>query len=194
MTVISKKEFAALCGMPTNKLWTYTNRGQVILLGDGKIDCNDPRNVAFLQKHSTKRQEDPVKTPPPTVQTEQNNNYASLDLKKTEVQVEKLTQEVRLLKLKEEKLKGEVVPSELIMPVYLRSNQAILTEVKNSMDEFVRLFSKKRDLKLEEVADLKRELVRWLNEAMDRASVLAEKEVETIVNSYSEKRGVGERE
>jgi phage terminase Nu1 subunit (DNA packaging protein) len=194
MTVISKKEFAALCGMATNKLWTYTDRGHVILLGDGKVDCNDPRNVAFLQKHSAKKTEEPAKTTTSPAVTEENNSYASLDLKKTEAQVDKLTQEVRLLKLKEEKLKGVVVPSELIKPVFLRHNQSILTEVNNEITEFVRLFSKKRSLTIEETAEIKADVVKWFNDVMAKATLASSAEIKNIVNNYSEKRGVGERE
>lgn len=198
MSVVTKAVFAEMCGLKTNKLWNYTDRGQVILLGDGKIDCDDPRNKAFLEKKSAKKQkQEPQEKQKPQESNqdqETGTDYAALDRQKLSAQVEKLNQEVRLLKIKEEKLKGIVVPSEVIMPVFLQHNQSVLTSVKNESDEFVRLFSKKRGLSGEEIAEIKSGLIEWFNRAMDSASALSKVTIKDIVNNYSITKGVGERE
>lgn len=201
MTVYTRKEFSELTGLKSNKVSTYISRKKVIPLADGCIDGNDPRNAAFLQKHSALL-EPVIKQAPekpqqqPTQETEQplETDYAALDRQKLSAQVEKLNQEVRLLRIKEEKLKGVVVPSEVIMPVFLQHNQSVLTAVKNESDEFVRLFSKKRSLSGEEVAEVKSELIEWFNRAMDSANTLSKVTIKDIINNYSITKGVGERD
>jgi hypothetical protein len=69
-----------------------------------------------------------------------------------------------------------------------------LTEVNNEITEFVRLFSKKRSLTIEETAEIKADVVKWFNEVMAKATLASSAEIKNIVNNYSEKRGVGERE
>jgi len=204
MAKFSKKEFADRCGMATKNLAVYIKRGKVILLDDDYIDDVDHRNLAFLQKQKVKNGEKEVivanvpalksDKPAKSAEVDENNNYAALDLKKTSVQVEKLEQEVRLLKLKEEKLKGVVVPSELIKPVFLQHNQSIITEVHNSSAEFARIFAKKHSLNVNDVAEINGELIKWFNLAINKATVLSVKSIDNIVNDYSEKKGVGERE
>jgi hypothetical protein len=190
MARLSKKEFAERCGIETKNLAVYIGRGNVIVLDDDSIDDCDQKNRAFIQK----RQVNIVRTEPKKIESPQNNDYAGLDLKKTAVQVEKLEQEVRLLKIKEEKLKGVVVPSELIKPVFLQHNQSIITEVHNNSTEFCRIFSKKHTLNVNDVAEMNGELIKWFNTAINKATSLSIKSIENIVNDYSEKKGVGERE
>lgn len=211
MDILPKKDFAAQCGLLTNKLWKYVDRGNVILLGDGKVDLNDPRNRAFLEmrqaklKPNVKIEEKPletlkqitnIKTGTPQPDDEPKHDSKSLinlEVQKTMGQVAKINQEVVLLKIKEEKIKGVVVPSELIKPVFLQHNQSILTEIHNEANEFVRIFAKRHSLKANEVADIKSDLIDWVNIAIDKAIQLSSNQIDNIINTYQEERGVGER-
>lgn len=201
MTVYTRKEFCELTRLKSNKLSIYISRKKVIPLADGCIDGNDPRNVAFLQKHSASNEHPSGPEPQQTINIatettpqESTTDYAALDRQKLSAQVEKLNQEVRLLKIKEEKLKGQVVPSEVIMPIFLQHNQSILTSVKNESDDFVRLFSKKRDLTGDEVAKIKGDLVEWFNRAMSSASSLSKIAITDVVKNFAITKGVGEKE
>ena len=194
MTIYTKKEFAVACGIETKRLSVYISRKKVIILSDDKIDGEDPRNKFFLEKNKTKSLAGPEVAVIKKDIDSQKEDYASLDLKKTAAQVEKLEQEVRLLRLKEEKLKGVVVPSELIKPVFLQHNQSIITEVHNNSREFTRVFSKKHSLNVNDVAEMSGELIKWFNSDINKATILSVKSIDNIVNDYSEKRGVGERE
>lgn len=187
-----------MCGIESKNLSVYIKRGKVFVTGDDRIDGSDPRNIAFLQKHSkgqAPQQEVSVnKINNSTENTQPDGNYAELDRQKLAAQVEKLNQEVRLLKIKEEKLKGQVVPSEVIMPIFLQHNQSILTSVKNESDDFVRLFAKKRDLTGDEVSKIKGDLVEWFNRAMNSASNLSKTAIADVVKNFAVTKGVGEKE
>ncbi len=204
MAKLSKKEFAEKCGMETKNLSVYIKRGKVILYDDEQIDDTDLRNLAFIQKRQSKN---PIVDSKPVIKTnnvsekvsstsdvQKNNEVAALDLQKTSVQVEKLQQEVRLLKIKEDKLKGVVVPSELIKPVFLQHNQSIITEVRNNANEFARIFAKKNDLTVNEVAEINGELINWFNLAISKATQTSVKAINNIMSDFSNKKGVGERE
>jgi hypothetical protein len=211
--VHSKKEFADLAGMPTNKLSVFISRKKVILLGDGMIDDTDPRNRVFLEKwrgrsaetvkESVKFEEKLVKKPkkeaessfkkkePPLIlgekqsYTESERQLKYLDTLKRQREIDKLDIDIQ-------KKRGEVVPSELIKPVFLQHNQSIITEINNRSSDFIRIFSKKKALSLHETAEIKGKVVNWINEVMDKSIEISISSIETIISEHSETKGVGE--
>lgn len=204
MAKFSKKEFAGLCGIETKNLSVYVTRGKVIVDSDGTIDGSNEHNKTFLMKQSskkrpvpeetTKKEKEVVTQPKLISEMEETAEYSGLEIKKTAAQVEKLQQEVRLLKIKEEKLQGVVVPSDLILPVFLQHNQSIITEVHNESIEFVRLFVKKNGLSIEEEAQIKGSVIKWFNGAITRATEMSKVSVKNIIKGYANNRGVGERD
>lgn len=66
MALITKKEFAELCGKTTAWLSNYTNparKTRIIVRQDGLIDTTDPMNISFLQKHAVTTGEDDTTAP-----------------------------------------------------------------------------------------------------------------------------------
>ena len=106
---------------------------------------------------------------------------------------EKRKREIVLLQLKEEKLKGAMVPSDLIQPIMIQHNQSILNEIKNATEDFLRIFSKKKALTGEEKAQIRGEFTKRTNEAMEKAVLATVKSIETIIVDYAETRSKGER-
>ncbi len=66
MAIISKKEFADLCGMNTRALAVYIKRGKVVVDGEW-IDSELPQNALLIQKRSTKKVIHDSKKPPAEV-------------------------------------------------------------------------------------------------------------------------------
>lgn len=50
MALVTRKEFAELCGKPVNYINTYVTRKQVAVLPDKRIDTDNPLNVLFKKK------------------------------------------------------------------------------------------------------------------------------------------------
>lgn len=96
-------------------------------------------------------------------------------------------------KIKIEKLKGIVIPSAFIQPVFLQHNQYILTEQKNADEEMLTAMKQKYDITGEDLAWIRGEWTKRRNQAVNKAVDSSLKSVDTIISNFSEKRGVGER-
>ena len=200
MALLTKKEVADLCGLETKNLSVYITRGKVVVGENDLIDSTVDKNRAFIEKRKNKTVNIQIQTPTvleskipqqPTEKsegqtyTESERQLKYLDTIKREKEIEKLEIEIQ-------KKKGEVVPSELIKPVFLQHNQSILTEITNRTDEFVRIFSKKKSLTVNEVAEMRGELTSWINESMNKAILSSIKSVESIIEEHQLKKSVGE--
>jgi hypothetical protein len=203
MSIHSKKEFAELCNMKTNELSVYIKRLKVIEGPNETIDDNVDKNRAFLEKRRKKQTlsepkqlrviefkekttSEPEETSTGQSYTESERQLKYLDTIKRQKEIEKLDIEIA-------KKRGEVVPSELIKPVFLQHNQSILTEFKNGIDEILRVFAKKSSLSVNQIAELKGEMVDIINRSVNKAIVTSENSVEVIISEHAEKRGVGQK-
>lgn len=214
MAIFSKTEFAETCGMVSNALSVYIKRGKVIVNEDGKIDTKEDRNMAFYEKKRSKgslpKEKPQIVAKEPTQEkkftykepetgeestinagdipsfVESERLLKHLDTKKREREVEKLDLEI-------EKKRGEVIPSELIKPVFLQHNQHLLMSMKNADDEMLSIFGHKYSLALEDIAWIKGEWTKKRNTALSEATGASVKAVDTIVAEFSVKRGVGQK-
>lgn len=216
MAILSKKEFSALAGIKSNQLSVHIDRGQVLVREDGQIDTFEDKNILFIEKRKSKSQSMQDAEPSPFVQPspkqraksyeeiesegedadEDSNGIPSLttsERKKKHLETIKIAQEIELLKLREEKLKGIVVPSELIKPLFLQHNQSIVSEFKNTADEIIRTIGKRKSLNANEMAEIKGELVKIINVSIGKATKASVKAVDIIINDFSDTRGKGER-
>lgn len=122
-----------------------------------------------------------------------NLPYPELERIYKYLQGKKIERDIEKTQLDIEKKKGVVVPSELIKPIFLQHNQFIITEFKNTTDEIIRRIAKKKDLGVNEVAEIRGEMVACINEAVNKAIAASTKNIVNIITDYSDKRGVGER-
>lgn len=221
MALHTKKDFAQLCNLPPKNLATYIGRKKVNVREDGMIDDKDQINKAFLSLRKSKVSEkDVIKhiskfaddndysiELPDDYHTaklrallegsdEEDDGIPDL-IKSTKLlkhlDTKKREREIQLLQLREEKLKGQMVPSDLIQPVILQHNQSMITEFKNAGDNFLRVFSQKKSMSGEEMAEVKGEFTRIINQAVTNATEMSIKSIEAIINNFAETRTKGER-
>lgn len=213
MALLTKKEFAGLCDIATKNLATYILRKKVVAREDGLIDTADEKNKAFLQKYAKAKTEaapqitipEPSKEEEGTIQVNLGDGgQLVLDLKNIPqykdserllkyLDTLKRQREVEKLELENAKKKGEVIPSELIQPLFMQHNQSLITEYKNATDEIVRTIKKKKDLNANEEAEIKGQLVQIVNTAMEKATTMTIKGLDNIINDFKDKRGRGEK-
>lgn len=207
MAIFSKKEFATQCGISTSYLSVQIKRSKVVLNDEDKIDTSNERNALYLEKNKKANislSVDPVQKVQSTVKNvptsdapkEDSGEIPSfnvserllkyLDTQKREKEVEKLSIEIQ-------KKRGEVIPSELIKPVFLQHNQYILMEMKNADEEMLSLMLHKYDIKSEDVAFLRAEWTKRRNACITNAISASLKGVSSIVSEFTEKKGVGQR-
>lgn len=213
MSIVSKKDFAEMAKMPTNALAVYIKRGKIFVGENELINTSHEVNVAFLKKRLSKiGQSAPVAKQPigdsnndatagagsvrmniPGVGMVDVPEYAESERLLKHLQTLKVEKEVKLLELREAKIRGEVVPSDIIGQIFLQHNHSILTKTKEFMDELLRKIAKLYDITSADMAKFKGEMVAQLNNAMSEAATLTASSVENVIKDYSNSRGVGER-
>jgi hypothetical protein len=206
MALLSKKEFAQQCNIETKALSVQISRGKVIVEND-LIDTNNDKNRAFLEKYMGRDREIdklPPKEPTKTIKTSSNEpedgkddsnipSFTESERLLKHLDTQKRQKEIEKLEIDISKKRGEVIPSDLVKPIFLQHNQSIVTEFKNAADDFIRTISKKKALSVNETAEIRGKLVEIINQAMNKATTASVKAVDVIISDFSEKRGVGER-
>jgi hypothetical protein len=203
-------------------IYALPDRRKIIYNGD-YIDSSVEPNISFLQKWRDKNRDkiagiesekpavEPKKlrlTRPLTkkeiIEDEQKwqqnepidpeiTGTTSLDAKKLRTQILKMEKEIEKLNLNNQKAMGQVVPVDLMDSVFLQERQSVLVESKNTLQDILTIFAKRRDLTAAERADISTEFTDRLNEMMKRSAEATQKAIDEIVKQFSVKRGKGER-
>lgn len=201
MALYTRNQFCELTSINHAYLTTYIKRGKIKVNEHDLIDDTIRENSLFIKKKiGTKYSpiiaddddEETVKNPENDIYIKKNNDQYELNIIKTKIEIKKKNEEYEKIKLQNSKIRGEVVPSELIKPVFLQHNQSIMTAFKNASDEMLRLISKKKGLSLNETAELSGELTVVINTAIDKANKASVKAIDNIISEHSETKGVGE--
>lgn len=197
MARFTQKEFAAECGVGTNYISSYTGQGYLKVDEEGFYDSEEPVNARFLAKRLAKppkkKDEDTPKQPINPKTGEEIPTYEDserlvkyFDSLKREKEVEKLQIEI-------DKKKGEVIPSELIIPLFLQHNKSIITSFNNVCNAILTEYAKKKDFNPDELSDMRGRMIASINEGIRDAQGLTKTVVKSIIEEYADKRGVGER-
>lgn len=175
---LTKNEFAKLAGCDTKYLSVYIQRGQVTVNEDGLIDLEDERNSYFAAKRNP--------------EFDQDNSLLKMDRKKSELVVKKLKEEVELLRIKRDKIQKGVVPVADTKEFLERYTSHLDKQIKIATDK---IFERFKDIGLEEkeIKKYKKELLEDWSYSLKTGMEGSLKELESIVNEYSEKRSVGEK-
>jgi hypothetical protein len=200
----TKKQFAELTNKSTRELSVYISRVKVIVVND-LIDPSNDTNKAFLMKFGGEKT---LKTPPkPQKQVDEDfgedfpetddspdesgiNPLQISDKRYKHFLAQKTERAAELDRIRIEKVKGILVPSAPIIPIFLRHNQYIMQEQKNADEEILSSFAHKYDITSEDVAHFRGEQVKRRNAAATRAAEMSVKNIENTINGYSEKKRV----
>lgn len=217
MALHSKKDFAAICGITTREISTYLKRQKIIASGD-YIDDALQQNQEFIahrqlvkEKAGDFDEEIETEQPMPHVRApqqkgmkpriedpeldldESGTNLYALTKKKLVAEIGKKEKETRILESRIQKLRGELMPTDLVKLVFKQFSKSLLSEFKNSVDDIITKLSKKRDLSLVEVAEIRGQLIDSINTGSARGVDVANQSIENIISEYSENKEVGER-
>lgn len=217
MALYKPTEFADLCGITLANLSTYKGRNKVVCSSNMYDDSNEV-NAAFLAKQLAKkgRNDDvkPVNTAEkPTIvvqndavldekrkrsstktdDTGEGGSIHQLDKQKKKLDIEKTAEEIELLRKKNEKMDGDLVPTELAKALIKLHFTSATNQFKNSIENMLTSWTKKKDFSREEVADIRHQLTENMNDAIKQSVKESQKGLLQIVNDYKVKRGIGER-
>lgn len=210
-----------MCGMESRKLSVYISRRKVVMSGD-YFDDTIETNRLFLAKYGGNKAEVKKEKPAkkaemgkpisvkkleimeperevqdaPNTEAPKNLEYLSLEAlekKKKEVDIQKGTEQIAILKVQKEKLHGTLIPTELVVQLMVQHSESIKVAYSEALDNMIILISHKKKLSSTEEADIRRQVGPLLNKAVDNAIRASKKGINNIVDEYSEKKGRGEK-
>lgn len=215
MPLYTRKDFAAKCGVPVANVNVYVGRKKITLTGK-LIDDSLPENDYFyqncLRNKGTDQIEEVKDVPDAEPVMPAHNNFTKtstfsqketkkvessahfqLDHKLKQAELEKKEVDTRIAKLKEDKLKGRVLPTDLFKMVFSQHTKSIIHEFNNSVDKMLVRIVKKKNLTNEESAEIRKELIDEINRAVDASVDESKKTLKALLEEHSNKRGKGER-
>lgn len=106
----------------------------------------------------------------------------------------KTLKEIAILELKEQKQRGEVIPTDIVMPIMAQHFKSVTTEFKQGAEQLLVILQAKHGFSRDQMAEYRGNLIKIINDSIKKAVAESEKSIENIVSEYSTKKGVGERE
>jgi hypothetical protein len=121
-----------------------------------------------------------------------NLRYDELAREKLLTSIEKTEVETRLALLKEEKLKGANIPTDMVKTLAGQMGRSYVTKFKDGCEKLIIEISKRKSLSPEESASLRGVLIKIINESIEMALVDMQNGINVIQEQYMLSRGVGE--
>jgi hypothetical protein len=215
MALYNKADFARLCGVTTSYITQNVIRNKIVMTGK-YIDDSISQNWGFLEKRrealkkevnevdettATETKEvktDKAKIPKgKEVKTDadvEGTGLHQLEKKKKALDIQKITEEIEILKVKKDKLHGVVIPTELVKLVMSQFSASIATSFKNGAENWLIEISKIAGLNRTQVAEARGKLIKVINNSVNEAVDNSKKMVAQIQAEHTEKREVGEKE
>lgn len=137
---------------------------------------------------------DPRTRPPKIVppKGEKDSSYFDLDKERKMLDIQKLKLDVEKAQMALLKAHGQVIPTDLIKNLIAVHSKSITVSFKNACESLIIEFSKKKGLDRNEVAEIRKELIAVINQAVTDSIAISKKDLKNIVQEYSIKKGVGE--
>lgn len=211
MPFLTKGEFAEKCGIETKKLSVYISRKKVILTTEGLIDPDNALNVQFFKHQETlggaKRLQKYVVDVEKTAPTEVNDVgdkpkkarksfkkdsdpdkfdiRFDLDTTKKQAEIKKIELETRIQEQKQAKMLGQLVPTDLVKSLFAQHFKDVTISFKQAADIFLTEIAKKAKLGRNEQAEMKGQLIRIINNAVEESVIQSKKSVVKMVQDHS---------
>ena len=204
MSLLSTKDFAEFSGVKIATLRQHIKRGKVEKKGS-HIDTDHPTNVVYLTEQWAKN----GKPAPEPAQIEEKPNFENAPFKKNEKAVavkagdwalrkkeaDALISERRAeeLRLKNQKLQGELMPIELVQKTLVINIQSIFRSFEASAENIASIYNERLGGDRAALT----EMITRMREELERAIVLAKQkskeEITALMKEYAATRSRGEK-
>lgn len=201
MALFELKEFALRCGVKPAYVQQYLKREKVTQRADGLFDDQDEKNVLFMATRKKADLFESAKSTVPVSSAEEGkplppkieNPLVEMEKRKKQLEIDKLEQDLRLNRIRELKLTGEVVPTDQVQSLFIQHNKSIINNFHQAGDNMITEIAKRYNLTPDQVAELRFDLVNKTNKAALDSMQDSLKQVDFIQQEYSQKRERGER-
>lgn len=197
MPDVRQTDFAQMCRVSEAYLSMNKKRGKVILNDKGLIDTLNEKNAAFLAKCQSRQEaknipeeasgERPAKTKEKkkvvAVQLDMDT-YFEIEKQKKVVDLEKAKADLELKGMQVDKFRGDVIPTDIVKQALSQIFASLSTGFKQAADNWLIEIAKKVGLNRNDQAELRGQLIRIVNESIDKAVNEAKSSVANIVSEY----------
>lgn len=178
-----------------NKDWLNLTRAKKGLppFGEDKKSTEVISNPKIEEPKDEPEQAPEVK---PIKRSSKNSSDLSIVQLETEIKradLEKKQQDIKLLKIKEAKMKGELIPTDLVQSLIRELSEAMKIAYMDAIENYTVVISRQKKLTTKEESDIKSHFTRIINDALSRQTAVAKKGLKNIVSEYQEVRSRGEK-
>lgn len=119
--------------------------------------------------------------------------YSNLDMELLQLKIERERHDIEKVKLNNEKMRGNLMPTEMVVQVLQQNNKAFVSAFMGATESLLVLIAGTMEVDIEKLATFRGKLKEIVNDSMDDAEKNTKQQIRNIVAEFSEKRGVGER-
>lgn len=131
--------------------------------------------------------------PEPNIETDPDKmTKADLELEIKRTELKKKLKEVSLLSIKEDKARGEVVPTELVNSLIREMSEAMKIAYMDGMENYTVVVARQKKMTTAEEAAIKSHFTGLINETLKRQTYVAKRGLKNVVKAYQEIRSKGE--
>ena len=215
MGIYTKKSFETLLGLSKGYVNTYVSRKKLVLNENGDIDDAHPINKEFKEKQLAKKILKETTEISEAINGSQTKNNGSdneklqnkeqsavsadmmyhtrMERRKDELALQKSEDDAKISRLKYQQLEGKVIPTDLVISIFKRTNISIMTAFHQASEEIAADVSQRLGGKREDLIYIKSKLIAVTNEAIEKTMDSTTSEIASIVSEYSVMRDQGEK-
>jgi hypothetical protein len=207
MALHTKKEFAALCGLPTKNLATYIGRTTGVHVVVGKndlIDDTNPANAHFLKRRQGLRKtgdprdlpadsgEKVTKTSKKGAKSEKNgtkpenaDDMHGLNMRKVALDIEQKEQEKQIRDAQIQKLHGKLVPTDQVKALFSMHFRNVTVSFNQAINVIISEMGQKAKLNVNQLAEVRHAATKAINNAVETSTENSKKDLQNLVDEYS---------
>jgi hypothetical protein len=110
-----------------------------------------------------------------------------------ELRAAKLVEETELLRMRKEKIQGELLPITLVQPVFVLFAKSMQTAFNDELEDMVLEVSHMAKLSKQQVAGLRSRIIATINKATETGVAESKKNIRKLTLEFQDTRGKGER-
>lgn len=147
-----------------------------------------PQKVSVMPSREPKNVNQVVNEP-----VYESGSIHDMDREKKQIDLQKAKEDLQITILKKQKLMGEVIPVDMVIGVFTRHFKNVTDLYYNSADTLLTEISHRFGLSREETGVFRKRLVDLINEVTKESMEISKKEIDSIVDDFSQTRMVGKR-
>lgn len=175
----NRKQLRERCGNPGNPIPAGTlksavSRGHLVVDEDGLIDDENPINKEWIEKKLNEAEKG------------KQVNKVKFNAKKAELETEKLEEELRVARIKRQKMEGELIPTSLVKNMFQTHFKNFKRTFTAASEQISTDLVKKLGGDINDQAKAKEMLVLTVNSAADQGLEMSKADIRMLVEEYSE--------